>query len=176
MRNLHLDTLRLFDSARRPLSEGKLKGASAEELDSLELRLGWRLPIGLRSWLSAVNGSLAGPGGFYGVKQSRKVLEIEDILARYSDWKAMRWLPIGGDGCGNHYVVSCSGAYGLTEAVMYIDTIVSTLKPAYFCASDAWRFADGILSIEVLGKRWPWDHEFLAELDPMLLSSPVAPT
>ena len=94
--------LELLYQVPRPPEESVPLGVTDEELAQFEERTGLVVPAMLRSWLSLTNGPCVGPGGFYGIHPLRSHLDIEGYLSQFPDWKKREWIPVAGDGCGNH--------------------------------------------------------------------------
>lgn len=79
--------------------------ASLRELDELQRSVGFDPPRRLLQWLTRCNGLTCGPGGLFGTGTARPSLTIEHILRIFPTWQERRWIPVSGDGCGDHYVL-----------------------------------------------------------------------
>ena len=109
---------RLVHGAVRAPGESSIEGASIEQLEDLEERLGRALPAQLRDWLSICRGAPIGPGGFFGHRPDCPLLDLPSVLADYPEWREQEWLPIAGDGCGNYYVLLPSGEVGFVDTMI----------------------------------------------------------
>ena len=94
------------------------RGATAEELASLELRLGLSLPASLTTWLGVLNGDTVGQGGVFGARRDKSFLDIAHISKIFQvEWAGHLWIPVASDGCGNYYVLLPD------ERVGFVDTM-----------------------------------------------------
>jgi cell wall assembly regulator SMI1 len=151
--------LDLLGRAPRPPEEAPPVGATAAELATLEHTLGFPLPNDLRAWLTVCRGSLAGPGGLYGVDTAPT--SIASVLDLYPDWRDRRWIPVAGDGCGNHDVLEAG-------AVFFVDTMASVDAFDYVVASGLIPFLTFLLERELGAKGWPFDADYVFARDPAL--------
>ncbi|MGZ4428829.1 MAG: SMI1/KNR4 family protein [Nocardioidaceae bacterium] len=115
--------VQLVHGAVRDPDEPGVLGAGDEDLEDLEVRLGHRLPPPLRQWLRICRGATIGPGGFFGNRPDKPSLDIPFYLSLFPEWKANRWLPIAGDGCGNYFVLLDSGQVGFVDTMSDPDAI-----------------------------------------------------
>jgi cell wall assembly regulator SMI1 len=145
-------------------------GATSEQLGALEERLELSLPEVYRKWLSVCNGMVAGPGGIYGTETGKNFLDVEWVLQLHPQWLEQRWLPVAGDGNGNHYVLDLSRRHIDEDAVFFIDVSDDPEALSYIVASDLRRFFAGLLSKELGDRRWPFDREFMLQADPQIVS------
>lgn len=106
----------LIHGAVRPPGDS-IRGASVEDLTTLSARLGRDIPGDLASLLRICNGAAIGPGGFFGQRPESDALDIPTVLGWFPDWQEQGWLPIGGDGCGNYYVLTPEGTVGFVETI-----------------------------------------------------------
>lgn len=150
------------------------KGASEEELDAVENRLGFSLPSILRSWLQYCNGALVGPGGLLGINASMPALDIEACIQGHAGWRDVKLVPIAGDGCGNYYVMHVSQGRG-DDPIFFVDTVRDPLRAAYVVASDLWHFLRFLLLKELEQTNWPFSPEDVLAADPAIMSVNVAP-
>jgi hypothetical protein len=119
-----LDTLRgLVAGAVRAPEDEAPRGARAEELDSLQVRLGCLLPPPLRAWLSVCRGARIGPGGVFGPRPDDPGIDMASRRDLYPRWAGLGWLPVAGDGCGNYYVLTDDGAVGFVDTMKVPDQI-----------------------------------------------------
>lgn len=153
---------------REPGTE--LPGAAPEsDLRAFEEDLGYSLPPDLKRWLKVSNGPNVGPGGFFGVGAVPKHLSIPACLSMFPDWKALRWIPIAGDGCGNYYVQVLSGAFGPGCPVVFVEPMSGSNEVAYAVASTVPLFVIGLLRQELERSRWPFDRDLVISFDPDLV-------
>jgi cell wall assembly regulator SMI1 len=145
-------------------------GASEQRVTALDEELGWIIPASYRKWLRSCNGILAGPGGIYGTRTGTDFLDIETIYEIYPEWKSSKWLPVAGDGNGNHYVLDNSYHYIVSDAVYFVDVAQDSLKLAYIVASNLWGFLTLLLRRDLGEHRWPFNREFMLDADPDILS------
>jgi cell wall assembly regulator SMI1 len=117
------DLRRLVAGAFRAPEDDPPTGASPAELTILADRLGQSLPAELRTWLSICQGAAIGPGGVLGQRPDRPHLEMVKIREIYPQWRALGWLPIASDGCGNYYVLAKDGTVGFIEPISDPGTI-----------------------------------------------------
>src|SRR6266487_6324081 len=87
-------------AVRAPEDEAP-RGARAEELDSLQARLGCFLPPALKAWLSVCRGARIGPGGLFGPRPALPRIDMALQREFYPRWGGLGWLPVAGDGCGD---------------------------------------------------------------------------
>lgn len=130
-------------------------GASQQRLDGFEERTGLRLPAETRDWLSVCNGALIGPGGVYGVRPREDWLDIESILTDFPSWQTRGWIPVAGDGNGNHYVASSAASPEPAGIIMFVEPLVNPANPSFAVASGTWHFLHGLFSIEQGETWWP---------------------
>ena len=151
--------LELLYQVPRPPEESVPLGVTDEELAQFEERTGLVVPAMLRSWLSLTNGPCVGPGGFYGIHPLRSHLDIEGYLSQFPDWKKREWIPVAGDGCGNHYIIPTQNEFGLGNPVVFVDVGRAVESPSYVVASDIDHFVLGTLRKEMDDTGWPFNRE-----------------
>lgn len=117
------DLRRLVAGAARAPEDDPPAGASPAELAILADRLGQSLPAELRTWLLICRGAAIGPGGVFGQRPDRPHLDIVKIREIFPEWRALGWLPVASDGCGNYYVLAEDGAVGFVEPISDPGTI-----------------------------------------------------
>ena len=84
-----------------------------------------------------------------------------EILAQFPEWPAAGIFPVGGDGCGNYFVLQ--QRTGQPCPVLFIEPMSGTLDVQYAAASDFEHFLVAVL------ENVDWFKEHLAErLDPQL--------
>lgn len=160
--------LELLARVPRPPEAPPPAGATQEQLDALAAGLGYPVPGSVRAWLRACNGIIAGPGGLYGTQTAPDFLDIESVLARHPRWRPAGWLPVAGDGTGNHYVVDTRQQHLGTDAVFFVDVSADPDRLGYVVASGLRRFLLFLLEKEVGERRWPFDRGYVLDRDPGL--------
>lgn len=116
--------------------EQEFKGASYEELRSLEARISRSLPSELRQWLQIINGAHIGPGGVFGTRPRRDYLSIEKYLSLFPEWVTFGWIPVASDEMGNYWVVVPNGPDGSPNWVAFINTESDPNSVDRYAASD----------------------------------------
>lgn len=159
---------KLLVSIPMPPEDLPLQGVSDAECNGFERRTGILLPHDVRHWLKLANGPCVGPGGFYGIQPHRSHLDMELFLSLHPSWLTQKWLPIAGDGCGNHYIMPTTSEYGSGYPVLFIDTSLTTDSPAYIVASDIEHFLVSMFEKELGKKEWPFNEESVLQSDPKL--------
>jgi hypothetical protein len=162
--------LDLLERVPRPPQARPCSGASREQLVALGRSLGYPVPTSLVTWLSLCNGVIAGPGGLYGSAPADDFLDIDSVLRLHPDWRVKKWLPVAGDGNGNHYVIDASHAHLDTDAVYFIDVSEDALRLAYIVASDLEHFLAFLLEGEIDVRGWPFDAGYVIGRDPAISS------
>jgi hypothetical protein len=145
-------------------------GASDAQLADLAARLGLSLPPVLTAWLRMCNGAAIGPGGLFGARPDNASFDLAERSALYPQWRAVGWLPIAGDGCGNDYVLITTGR--LVGFIAFIETMADPDRLDYLVASDLWRFLVFLLERELGDRRWPFDATAVLQADPRLADGP----
>jgi hypothetical protein len=148
-------------------------GADDETLDGFERRTGLLLPAALRAWWGAVNGALIGPGGLFGVRDPDDNLSAEGCLRLYPHWLSAGWIPIAGNGLGDHWVTA-PGPRGDEGWVAFIDCHDDPHRISSYVASDVLRFLRFLLAAEQGERRWPSDRAYVMALDPALAEVPAS--
>lgn len=158
------DVLQLLEQVPRPPDDRGYSGASEEQLRSLSEFLGMPLPADLREWLRVCNGVVAGPGGVYGT------VDITTVLGIHPEWRDAGWIPVAGDGTGNHYVVDTRRRHLDTDAVFFIDVMEDPTALSYIAASTLRLFLTALLRKELGDRAWPFQQSYVASSDPALLA------
>jgi hypothetical protein len=146
-------------------------GASDTELADLAARLGVALPQVLTAWLRICKGAAIGPGGLFGARPDQAFLDMAERLALHPQWRAVGWLPIAGDSCGNDDVLITTGPQA--GFVAFIETVADPDRTAYLVASDLWRFLVFLLQRELGDRRLPFDAAAVLHSDPRLSEGPI---
>jgi hypothetical protein len=147
--------------------------ATREQIMDAEKSLGITFPEALKQLLGFLNSAPIGPGGVLGIESGRPVLDIRSVLSWYPGWKAHKWVPVAGDGCGNYYVLVNDS--NCRTPVCFVDTGQSPDKLAYVVGSDLWHFLWFLLQHELGNKQWPFSKAYVTEHDPDITGCRVAP-
>jgi cell wall assembly regulator SMI1 len=159
-----IDLLRGADRAPDRPTPG---GASEDELDELEARIGATLPPQLRQWLAICKGEAIAPGGVFGVRPDEPALDIGHRLSVHDPLRG--WLPVAGDGNGDVYVLVTDGP--LAGRVAFIDQ-ADPDEIACIVASDLWLFLRFLLRREAGERGWPFDLTMVTAADPGMANVP----
>ncbi|MCE2754248.1 MAG: SMI1/KNR4 family protein [Pirellula sp.] len=159
----------ILPELEKPPGESIPSGLGQADVDGVESRIGFSLPGSFRTWLKTTNGPCVGPGGIVGVDTARELQNLESIYELYPKWKAKRWVPVAGDGCGNYYVL-VHVEYD-SEPVVFVDIIENPDEPAFIVASDLWHFLDFLFRKDMGKSRWPFDKAEVVERDPKILKT-----
>jgi cell wall assembly regulator SMI1 len=162
---MYEDLLPLLEAAHHP-PEDPLEGASGDEIRELESRIGLRFPDSLAAWLRVCRGSAGGEGGIFGVGNQRAFLDIDTVLELFPEWRESGWIPIAGDGCGNYYVLITDRP---DPPVGFIETISSQTELDYITATSLHIFLREMLLNAATATGWPFDRQYVIEVDPELL-------
>lgn len=164
----------LIELARQaPTPPGQhLTGASEAEISDLEVQIGRTLSPGFHRWLKTVNGAMLGPGGMFGIRETRDFLSIRKHLAIYPEWLSSGWVPVASDGLGNYWVAVPQGPDGSPDWVAFIDPHEDPASIDRYVASSVLRFIWFLLKSELGETRWPGDRDYDLEHDPSLLMVP----
>lgn len=157
----------LVQNVPKPAGYLMPKGATRREIKLFEKRTRFVIPVDVRRWLGRYNGTLLCSGGTYGINTGNDRLEIEDHLSFYTNWGARGWLPVASDGCGNHYVVDL-GSSLRGHPVYFVETVMDEDKAAYVVGSNIWQFFRFLLMRAVGAGGWPFNKQFVLDLDPDL--------
>lgn len=163
------DVVSLLPILEKPPGEGIPSGIHLADLDRLEQRIEFKLPSSFRSWLMTTNGPCVGPGGTVGIGTSRDLQDLESIYDLHPTWKAKKWVPIAGDGCGNYYVL-IHGEYDV-EPVVFVDVMENADEPAFVVASSLWHFLYFLFRKDLGKSRWPFDKAEVVASDPKILET-----
>lgn len=156
----------LLSRVPSPPEQALPAGISDEDLAGFERRTSISLPNDVRDWLAITNGPCVGPGGLYGVRSRRRDLDIETFLDLFPSWRAHKWIPIAGDGCGNYYVIATQSEFGSGFPVLFIEPSVSTESPSYIVASGIGMFLVFLLESELGVRGWPFNEKYVSCADP----------
>ena len=150
-----------------------MAGASEAEISSYEAQLGYHIPPLLREWIGICHADMVGPGGRSSVDPFDGEFNIIQRSTLQPTWKDLGWFPVGGDWCGNYYVVACKGEPHLTEPVYFIDSSDDLDEPTYIAASDIRFFLKGLLLADLgdIAWHWPFDQLKALEFDPDIARS-----
>ncbi|MBL7259931.1 SMI1/KNR4 family protein [Paractinoplanes lichenicola] len=120
--------LRLLKQVPLPPEGETIRGADDAEIERLRHL---PLPGEFVQWLRVCNGSVAGPGGLFGVEM---VLAVSGF---HPEWAGRGWIPVAGDGNGNTYVLDAG-------AVFFVDAMDDG-ELDYMVASDLKSFLESLL-------------------------------
>ncbi len=145
-------------------------GATPEQIDAFQRRIGINLPTQLLEWLSICNGPCIARGGVYGIRRDREFLDIESRLSSLPSWCGNNFLPVAGDGCGSEYVLSVTPVAGLNP-VFFVDHEDEGVleEPSYAVASSLWHFLHFLFREELGDEEWPFDSHKVLSVDPEIL-------
>ncbi|NEA26231.1 SMI1/KNR4 family protein [Actinomadura bangladeshensis] len=161
---------------RVPRASGEvIEGAATEGLAELRHVLGGELPPQLTEWLQVCNGTTSGPGGIFGTGTDREHINIEFHIGLYPEWRGLNWMPIGGDGCGNYYMMATSGRESTPRPVFFVDVMDNWSKPSYFVASDLFHFLEFLFEKELGVEGWPFVRRYVEGKDPNISSLEMLP-
>jgi hypothetical protein len=159
----------LLGKVPKPPEDALPGGVEDNDCNDFQLRSGIILPHDLRVWLKLANGPCVGPGGLYGIHPFRDHLDMEVFLSLFPSWRERGWIPIAGDGCGNHFVLPTNQAYGNGFPVLFVDTSFSPDSVSYIAASDLGHFLVFLLGRELGNRGWPFDKDFVMLSDPRIV-------
>jgi hypothetical protein len=168
-RGMRGEVARLAREARRAPGTPHPGGADDAEIADLQHAVGIPLPPDLVDWLRVCKGDHIGPGGLYGVRHSSNVTDIASALDWFPSWRQQRWLPIAGDGSGDHYVLIIGGE--LTGCVGFVDQ-ADYDAINYLVATNVWTFLWFLLRYDSGDRRWPFDRNYVAGHDPAMATIP----
>ncbi|GAA4609211.1 cell wall assembly regulator SMI1 [Actinoplanes octamycinicus] len=154
--------LRLVRQIPLPPELRDLTGADDSRVAAIAARYDRQLPEEYVRWLRVCDGSYAGPGGIFGVRDAL------DVLGFHPDWAGRGWLPVAGDGCGNYYVLDLSREHIDRDAVYFVDTMAGE-GLTYLVASSFLRFLRFLLEGELGERRWPFRAGHVSAEDPEVL-------
>ena len=156
------DVLDLIPRAHADPQESR-RGATDVEIERLRAE-GVVVPPELSDWLLQCSGTTAGPGGILGVGRGDGV-DISFILGLHPEWRELGWVPVAGDGFGNHYVLDTTRG----NAIGFVEAAIDTRTIAYYVASDLKIFLHELLLNDVEGTGWPFDRARAEAEDPKIL-------
>ena len=138
------------------------------EIAELEVYLGWPLPGPVLEWLKRCNGVLAGPGGLNGWGAVPDFLDFKYNLEMYPSWRHRMWLPVAGDGNGNHFIFDGSSEHIDTGGVFFVDIHESDDDLSYIVGSSLQKFLYFLLESELDRTPWPFGRDFMLARDSMI--------
>lgn len=162
------EVLGLLEQVERPPSPRPVTGATDEQLGGLRRALGFEPPEELLDWLRVCNGVIAGPGGIYGADPPEDFLDIAGVLELFPSWRENSWIPVAGDGTGNHYVLDAARRHLDRDAVYFVDVMEDPDALSYLVGSSLERFLRFLLPAELGDRRWPFDQEYVSAEDPAI--------
>ncbi|MGH3389067.1 MAG: SMI1/KNR4 family protein [Actinomadura sp.] len=170
--DLHQQVISLLRRVPRAPERPFPGGASEAELLDLTRRLGVALPGDLASWLRVCKGEAIGPGGVFGTLPADESHDIAARSALFPTWRVRGWLPVAGDGCGNHYMLLTDGR--LTGFVCFVEAVADPDRIDYVAASSLWRFLFFLFRAELGDRSWPFDADEVTAIDPRITEAPAA--
>jgi hypothetical protein len=168
--DIRQDVADLVSRAVRAPEAPSPSGATDEDLAELQSRVPIPLPTPLRDWLRVCRGDAIGPGGVFGARPDDPSLDIGHRLAPHPEWLDLGWLPVAGDGNGDHYVLATTGQ--LAGRVGFVDQ-TDTGRIDYVVATDLWRFMRFLFRREAGERGWPFDRPMVTRLDPAMDEVPA---
>jgi cell wall assembly regulator SMI1 len=147
-----------------------VSGATDKQFDQLRQAIGFEPPADLVDWLRVCNGVIAGPGGLYGASPPEDFLDIAGLLQLFPHWRDNRWIPVAGDGNGNHYVLDAGRQHLDRDAVYFVDVMEDPDELSYVVGSSLARFLRFLLLSDLGDRRWPFDEAYVSAEDPAILA------
>ena len=150
----------------------EIQGFSESEISDLEGSLGFPLSPQLRDWVARYGHSMVGPGGIADM-DPEDGMGILDRTQMHPEWAEQGWVPLGGEWCGNYYVVATHGEPNLPEPVYFVDASEDQDLPTYIAASSPSTFVGSLMSREkgTIDWHWPFDQAKTLALDPDIAKS-----
>jgi hypothetical protein len=93
---------------------------------------------------------------------------MEVILKIFPNWIGKGWIPVGGDGCGNYYVLATRPEDGPGRPVFFIEIIDDPVSPCYVVASSLFNFLMSYFKRDLGIRGWPCDPDKVLTEDPAL--------
>lgn len=169
MTNSLAEAFRLLQQVARWPNWSNPVGASDREIEEFQDRNALVLPESLREWLKICNGACVGPGGVYGLRADFRLIDIDTIFGLYPEWEVKKWIPVAGDGCGNHYLLLPD------ESVCFFDTQCDPAKAMYLVGSSLSHFLVFLFRRELGEGGWPFDSMYVLTHDPEISRCGAAP-
>lgn len=139
------------------------------QISEFQIRTGIAIPSKLRTWLQFTNGPGIGIQGIYGIRTADKFYDIEVYLDLYPGWCQSRWIPIGGDGCGNYYVIAPEVSKSVDTPVFFVDCIRDPYSLRYIVASELFYFIESYIKTELGEHGWPCNKSKVTAEDPDIM-------
>jgi SMI1 / KNR4 family (SUKH-1) len=171
------EVMRLAAQVPGPPGEPLPPGLSDAEIEGFTRRTGLPVPPELREWLRFTNGPCIGPGGLFGIRPRRGLLDIERALGFVPVFRENGWLPLGTDGCGDYYVLALGPAEDSPRPVLFVDPHGEGGYgvAAYAVGSGLWPFLRFLFRRELGEGGWPFDQAAVLAGDPGLAEIRAAP-
>jgi hypothetical protein len=140
------------------------------ELDEEFIKLGVTPPRVLRQWLLLVNGIALPATDLYGIGTRYKSSNIVKSISAQNKYRERGLLPIGGDGCGNDYVIEIDN--GENPPVVFTESSESWIIK-YIVASSFTQFLKFVIheSKDPESQEWPFDKKFMMLNDPKIITT-----
>ena len=146
-----------------PIEKPILQGISTNQIRKIELNLGFFFSDEVIQWYNFCNGALTSPGGLYGFENT--YIDIANVYSCYPFWIQNKWLPLAGDGHGNHYICLLDPNSKYFSHVFFVDTSHPN-ELCYAVGSNVWYFFFFLFRNELGEKRWPFDMDYISSIDP----------
>jgi hypothetical protein len=163
----------LFSQLQGPPEGETVRTATANDFAEFKQEFDLVITPDQQGWLSFVNGTVKGPGGLYGIYLAG-AFDVNSLFKIHPNWPKQKWLPVAGDGCGNHYLQNADSTSPFFGFVFFVDSSEPD-EITYFVASTLWHFLCSLFRYD-LGqeKRWPFDPSYVLGIDPDLRRVPLA--
>ena len=170
--NVKTQTLQMLNEAARMHLSDVFPGISLIAIADSETRLSCRFPEQYKEFLTRCNGISVAPAGIFGIRPPKNAFDLERSYANFPQFKAWRMIPISSDGCGNFYLLDVGST---ADGRIYFYDTISNDKPGYVVASDFWHFAYFYITEAQERKGWPFEQDYVLNVDPELASPCKAP-
>ena len=155
--------------------------ATDEMITAFTERTGIAVPPDLCDWWKTCNGARLADG-LWGIDNGDPHRDVYVKYDTFNEWRDLKWIPIAGDGCGNHYVQAASEVFVKHNPILFVEPILDPKIPQYIVASGVWQFLFFILSYsafssaKIASRRtsvehsesfwWPSDRDKVLSVDP----------
>lgn len=161
------DCVQALDTTLSTSVARRIRGATDPEIRQLEERLGFQLPAALEAWLRVCRGvSFEFLACIYGTNE-RDGLTILQIMEQ--NWPNREWIPIAGDGHGNHYCLLPPTSDAPRGAIGFVEGVSPEIIE-YVVASGLYEFLLSYILAGDASTEWIDDRKLLAARDPDLFN------